>query len=67
MISVNSPNNSQQSNTGSILVNRHITVQATAEFTGYNIQYLGRSYMTGVEKWLYLLVIHLVMLKYREG
>ena len=53
MISVNSPNNSQQSNTGSILVNRHITVQATAEFTAYNIQYPGRSYMTGVEKWLY--------------
>jgi len=41
MISFNSPYTSQQFNNG-ILVNRHITVQAAAEVTGYNIQYLRR-------------------------
>ena len=41
MISFNSPNISQQFHTG-ILFNRHITVQAAAEVTGYNIQYLRR-------------------------
>jgi excisionase family DNA binding protein len=39
MISFNSPSISQQSNTG-ILINQYITVQATAEVTGYNTQYL---------------------------
>jgi len=41
MISFITPRFSQQSNTG-ILVNQHITVQAAAEATGYNIQYLRR-------------------------
>jgi excisionase family DNA binding protein len=41
MISFNSPNISPQFHTG-VLVNRHITVQAAAEVTGYNIQYLRR-------------------------
>ena len=47
MISFNSPNTSQQFHTG-ILVNRHITVQAAAEVTGYNIQYLRRMLRSGV-------------------
>ena len=46
MISFNFPNISQQSNTG-ILVSRHITVQAAAETTGYNIQYLRRILRSG--------------------
>ena len=41
MISFNTPSISPQSNTG-ILINQHITVQAAAETTGYNIQYLRR-------------------------
>ena len=49
MISFNSPSNSQQSNTG-IFINRHITVQAAAEATGYNIQYLRRMLRSGVLK-----------------
>jgi hypothetical protein len=39
MISFNSPSISQQSNTG-VLIYQHITVQAVADTTGYNIQYL---------------------------
>jgi hypothetical protein len=39
MISFNSPSISQQLNTG-ILIYQHITVQAAADATGYNIQYL---------------------------
>ncbi len=46
MISINSPSNSQQSNTG-ILINQHITVQAAADATGYNIQYLRRLLRSG--------------------
>ena len=46
MISFNTPYISQQSHTG-ILVNRHLTVQAAAEFTGYNIQYLRRMLRSG--------------------
>jgi hypothetical protein len=41
MISLNSPDNSKQSQTG-ILINRRVTVQFAAEVTGYNIQYLCR-------------------------
>jgi excisionase family DNA binding protein len=41
MVSFNSPSISQQSKPG-ILINQHITVQAAAEATGYNIQYLRR-------------------------
>ena len=46
MISFNSPSISQQSKTG-ILINQHITVQAAAEATGYNIQYLRRMLRSG--------------------
>ena len=49
MISFNSPSISQQSNTG-ILINQHITVQAAAEVTGYNIQYLRRILRSGALK-----------------
>ena len=41
MISFNFPNISPKSHTG-ILINAHITVQAAADVTGYNIQYLWR-------------------------
>ena len=41
MISFNSLNKSQQPHTG-ILINQHLTVQAAADVTGYNIQYLRR-------------------------
>ena len=46
MVSFNSPSISQQSKTG-ILINQHITVQAAAEATGYNIQYLRRMLRSG--------------------
>ena len=46
MILFNSPNISQQSHTG-ILLNRHISVQAAADVTGYNIQYLRRMLRSG--------------------
>jgi excisionase family DNA binding protein len=46
MISFNSPGISQQSNTG-ILITQHITVQAAAEVTGYNLQYLRRLLRSG--------------------
>jgi len=46
MISFNFPYISQQSNTG-IFINQHITVQAAAEVTGYNIQYLRRMLRSG--------------------
>ena len=49
MISFNSSNIPQQSNTG-ILINQHITVQAAAEATGYNIQYLRRMLRSGALK-----------------
>jgi excisionase family DNA binding protein len=49
MFSFHSPNTSQQFYTG-ILVNRHITVQAAAEATGYNLQYLRRILRSGVLK-----------------
>ena len=41
MTSFNPPKISKHFHTG-ILVNRHITVQAAAEVTGYSIQYLRR-------------------------
>jgi len=41
MIALNTPNISQQLHTG-VLINRHLTVQAAAGITGYNIQYLRR-------------------------
>ncbi len=46
MISFNSPNIPQQFHTG-IFINRHITVQAAADITGYNIQYLRRMLRSG--------------------
>ena len=46
MISFNTSINSKQSNTG-ILINQHVTVQATADVTGYNIQYLRRLLRSG--------------------
>jgi excisionase family DNA binding protein len=46
MFSFNTPYISQQFHKG-ILVNRHITVQAAAEVTGYNIQYLRRLLRSG--------------------
>ena len=49
MFSFNTPNTTQQSHTG-ILVNRHVTVQAAAEVTGYNIQYLRRILRSGTLK-----------------
>ncbi len=49
MISFNTQNVSQQSNTG-IFVNQHITVQAAADVTGYNIQYLRRMLRSGALK-----------------
>lgn len=49
MFSFNSPNISQQVHTG-ILVNRHITVQAAADATGYNSQYLRRILRSGTLK-----------------
>ena len=49
MFCFNSPDFSQQFHTG-ILVNRHITVQAAADVTGYNIQYLRRMLRSGALK-----------------
>jgi len=49
MITFNSFSISQKSNTG-ILINQHITVQAAANATGYNIQYLRRMLHSGVLK-----------------
>lgn len=46
MVSFNSPSNFQQSNDG-IVISQHITVQAAAEATGYNIQYLRRILRSG--------------------
>ena len=46
MILFNSQSISQQSNKG-IFINQHITVQAAAEVTGYNIQYLRRLLRSG--------------------
>ncbi len=46
MISFNFPNISPQSHTG-ILIHRHVTVQAAADVTGYNIQYLRRLLRSG--------------------
>ena len=46
MISFNSLNKSQQPHTG-ILINQHLTVQAAADVTGYNIQYLRRLLRSG--------------------
>jgi len=49
MFCFNSPDFSQQFHTG-IWINRHITVQAAAEVTGYNIQYLRRILRSGMLK-----------------
>jgi excisionase family DNA binding protein len=46
MITFNSPYISSESNKG-ILINRHLTVQAAADVTGYNIQYLRRLLRSG--------------------
>ncbi len=47
MISFNSPYISQKSHTR-ILINGHVTVQAAADVTGYNIQYVRRILRSGV-------------------
>ncbi len=49
MISFNTPSISQESKTG-ILIHQHVTVQAAAEATGYNIQYLRRILRSGALK-----------------
>jgi len=49
MFSFNSPNISQQFHIG-ILTDRHITVQAAADATGYSSQYLRRILRSGVLK-----------------
>jgi excisionase family DNA binding protein len=49
MISFNSPSISQQSNTG-VFFGQHITVQAVAAATGYNVQYLRRMLRSGALK-----------------
>ena len=46
MISCNTPSISLQSNKG-VFINQHITVQAAAAATGYNIQYLRRMLRSG--------------------
>ena len=46
MISLNSPDISLQSLTG-LLLEEHISVQAAADVTGYNIQYLCRLLRSG--------------------
>ena len=46
MITFNSPYISPESNKG-ILINEHLTVQATADATGYNVQYLRRLLRSG--------------------
>ena len=46
MISFNTPIISQQSHTG-FLINGHVTVQAAADVTGYNIQYMRRLLRSG--------------------
>ena len=46
MITFNSPYISPESNKG-ILINGHLTVQAAADTTGYNIQYLRRLLRSG--------------------
>ncbi|MCJ7657883.1 MAG: hypothetical protein MUO67_01900 [Anaerolineales bacterium] len=49
MVSFNSPNIYQQSNTG-IFIDQHIAVQAAADVTGYNIQYLRQMLRFGTLK-----------------
>ena len=46
MVSINSTIISQQSHRG-FLINGHVTVQAAADVTGYNIQYLRRLLRSG--------------------
>jgi len=46
MVSFNTPSIPQQTSIG-IFINRHITVQAAAAATGYNIQYLRRILRSG--------------------
>jgi len=46
MISFNTPSIPQHSNTG-IFINQHISVQAAAKVTGYNVQYLRRMLRSG--------------------
>jgi len=73
MISFNTPSISQQSNIG-ILINQHITVQAAAAATGYNIQYLRRMLRSGALKgvkigqmWLIEMEVLETYLKSREN
>ncbi len=49
MISFITPSIPPQSNTG-IFINQHITVQAAANTTGYNFQYLRRMLRSGILK-----------------
>ena len=62
MISFNSPNISQESHTG-IFICRHITVQAAAEVTGYNIQYLRRMLRSGALKGIKIGQIWLIVME----
>ena len=66
MISFNSSNISQQSHTG-ILLNKHISVQAAAADTGYNIQYLRRMLRSGTLKGVKIGQIWLIEMKSLEA
>ena len=66
MISFNSPKISQQSHTG-ILINRHLTVQAAAEATGYNMQYLRRLLRSGRLEGIKIGQIWLIEMQSLEG
>ena len=65
MISFNTPNNSKQSQTG-ILINHHVTVQAAAEVTGYNIQYLRRLLRSGKLEGIKIGQLWLIEMQYLE-
>ena len=63
MISFNSPNISQHPNTG-VLITQHITEQAAAEATGYNIQYLRRMLRSGTLEGVKIGQIWLIDMEY---
>ena len=70
MFSFNTHVTSQESILG-ILINRHVPVQAAAEFTGYNIQYLRRMLRSGALEGIKIGQIWLIdmesLLVYLEG
>jgi len=66
MISFNSPYISQQFHTG-ILIQRHLTVQAAADVTGYNIQYLRRILRSGTLKGIKIGQMWLIDMKSLEA